>query len=121
MSVPVFDTNIVIDWLKDRPQAIRELERYQRHRISRVTWMEVLAGEPAETRGEVEELLRSFQLVEVDGIIAAAATDIRHRLRVKLLDAVILATAQTSGAILVTRNTKDFPVNMPGIRVPYTL
>ena len=39
----------------------------------------------------------------------------------KLLDAYILATAQVNGAILVTRNTKDFPVNMPGIRVPYTL
>jgi hypothetical protein len=39
----------------------------------------------------------------------------------KLLDAFILATAQVNGAILITRNTKDFPVNMPGIRVPYTL
>jgi hypothetical protein len=39
----------------------------------------------------------------------------------KLLDAMILATAQVNGAILVTRNTKDFPANMPGIRVPYTL
>ena len=39
----------------------------------------------------------------------------------KLIDAFILATAQVSGAILITRNTKDFPANMPGIRVPYNL
>ena len=39
----------------------------------------------------------------------------------KLLDAFILATAQVNGAILVTRNTKDFPATMPGVRVPYTL
>ena len=39
----------------------------------------------------------------------------------KLLDALILATAQIYGAILVTRNTRDFPATMPGIRVPYTL
>jgi predicted nucleic acid-binding protein len=39
----------------------------------------------------------------------------------KLLDATILATAQVNGAILVTRNTQDFPANMPGIRIPYTL
>jgi predicted nucleic acid-binding protein len=39
----------------------------------------------------------------------------------KLLDAMILAAAQVNGAILVTRNTRDFPANMPGIRVPYTL
>ena len=39
----------------------------------------------------------------------------------KLLDAYILATAQVNGAILITRNIKDFPAAMPGIRVPYTL
>jgi predicted nucleic acid-binding protein len=37
------------------------------------------------------------------------------------MDAYILATAQVNGAILITRNTRDFPVNMPGIRVPYVL
>ena len=36
-------------------------------------------------------------------------------------DAIILATAQIRGRVLVTRNTRDFPANMPGIRVPYTL
>ena len=38
-----------------------------------------------------------------------------------LPDAMVLATAQINGSILVTRNTKDFPANLPGIRVPYTL
>ena len=41
--------------------------------------------------------------------------------RLKLPDAYVLATAQVSGAILITRNTKDFPAEMPGIRIPYTL
>ena len=39
----------------------------------------------------------------------------------KLLDAYILATAQVNGAILITRNFKDFPAEMPDIRIPYTL
>ncbi len=38
-----------------------------------------------------------------------------------LENAVILASAQTTGRILVTRNTADFPAEMPGIRVPYSL
>ena len=38
-----------------------------------------------------------------------------------LADALTLAAAQTAGKILITRNTKDFPAEMPGIRVPYTL
>lgn len=120
MADPIFDTNIVIDWLRDIPQAAGELARYRRHRISRITWMEILAGEPLETRDTVRELIAPFDVIEVDGRIAEAAADIRFRTRMKLLDAIILATAQTQGAILVTRNTKDFPAQLPGIRVPYS-
>lgn len=118
---PFFDTNIVIDWLRRKEQAASELSRYPRHRISRITWTEVLAGEPVDTREQAKLLLVRFAVVEVDEEIASAAADIRFRTRLKLLDALILATAQVKGAILVTRNTKDFPANMPGIRIPYTL
>jgi len=62
-----------------------------------------------------------FEVVELDARVALAATDLRHRMRIKLLDAYILATAQVNGAILITRNTKDFPAKMPGIRIPYKL
>ena len=62
-----------------------------------------------------------FEIVEIDSRVAAAAAEIRHSKRMKLMDAFILATAQVHGAILITRNTKDFPVAMPGIRIPYTL
>ncbi len=120
MSDPFFDTNIVIDWLNDSDAATRELERYPRHRISRIVWTEVLAGEPLETRDQVQRLIAPFEVVELDARIALAAADIRQRMRIKLLDAYILATAQVNGSILVTRNIKDFPANMPGIRVPYT-
>ena len=121
MADPFFDTNILIDWLKDHPQASSELARYKRHRIRRVAWAEILAGEPLENRDTIQELIAPFEVVEIDARIAATAADIRHRTRMKLLDALILATAQVNGAILVTRNTKDFPAQMPGIRVPYTL
>jgi predicted nucleic acid-binding protein len=120
VSDPFFDTNIVIDWLFDRTPAVAELSRYRRHRISRIVWAEILAGEPLQTRHKVQQLLTSFEVVELDGRIAAAAADIRHRLRMKLLDAFVLATAQVNGAILITRNTKDFPATMPGVRIPYT-
>jgi predicted nucleic acid-binding protein len=121
MSDPFFDTNILADWLLDRPQAVAELVRYNHHRISRVVWSEILAGEALERRGEVQRLIAPFEVVEVDARIAMAAADIRHRTGMKLLDAWVLATAQVNGAILVTRNINDFPAEMPGIRVPYTL
>ena len=121
MSDPFFDTNILIDWLNDRPQAIAELSRYGRHRISRIVWTEILAGESLETRNVVRDIVAPFDVVEIDARIATAAADIRHRARMKLMDAYILATAQVNGAILITRNIKDFPANLPGIRIPYTL
>lgn len=121
MSDPFFDTNIVIDWLKLKPQATIELERYPRHRLSRIVWTEVLAGEDLDRREIVRQALSNFEIAELDARIATAAADIRYRSKMKLMDAYILATAQVNGAILVTRNTKDFPANMPGIRVPYTL
>ena len=61
-------------------------------------------------------------LDEIDDEISHRAAALRReRARLKSPDAIILATAQTRGRVLVTRNTKDFPANMPGIRVPYTL
>ena len=103
------------------PQARAELSRYRRHRISRIVWTEVLAGETLERRDVVRQAIGPFDVVEIDARIAMAAADIRHRTKMKLMDAYILASAQVNGAILITRNTKDFPAEMPGIRVPYTL
>jgi predicted nucleic acid-binding protein len=120
MADPVFDTTILVDWLCERPEAIVELSRYRRHRISRISWMEILAAEPLETRDHLQSLLAPFEIIELDSRIAAAAADIRSRSNMKLLDATILATAQINGAILVTRNA-DFPANLPGVRIPYFL
>lgn len=121
MADPFFDTNILVDWLNRKPMAKAELSRYRGHRISRVVWTEVLAGEPLERRETIRELISPFEVVELDARIAMTAADIRFRSRMSLIDAYILATAQVNGAILITRNTKDFPAQMPGIRIPYVL
>ena len=121
MSDPFFDTNILIDWLNDSPEAIAELSRYNKHRMSRVVWTELLAGVPLEERDTLKQTLAAIEVVEIDARIATVAADIRYRSPMKLMDAYILATAQVNGAILITRNTKDFPANMPGIRVPYVI
>jgi predicted nucleic acid-binding protein len=121
VSAPFFDTSILIDWLTRRPQARAEMLRYPAHRISRIVWTEILAGDNMEQRAPVLEALSHFEVVELDQRIALAAADICHRTGMSLPDACILATAQVNGAILITRNTKDFPAEMPGIRIPYHL
>jgi predicted nucleic acid-binding protein len=121
-----FDANIVIDALAGYEPARSEIRRAvalgSRPWISRMAWIEVLSkGNEAIVREAVTFLAR-FGLDEIDDEISHRAAALRRdRPRLKSLDAIILATAQTRGRVLITRNTKDFPAEMPGIRVPYTL
>ena len=120
MSERFFDTNIVIDMLHNRPAAWAEVRSVTRAWISRMTWIEVMSTVPDEASKETEEFLRLFAMCEIDEEIGRRAAALRHQRRsLKSPDAIILASAQVSGRILVTRNTKDFPAEMPGIPVPY--
>lgn len=126
MSGYAFDANILIDALLNHEPARRELSHISRSGarmwISRMAWIEVLSkGNDAVVR-EALTFLRRFGLDEIDDEISLRAAALRReRPRLRSPDAIILATAQIRGRVLVTRNTKDFPANMPGIRVPYTL
>ena len=116
----LFDTNILIDYLKGVESAQVELARYRQPLISIVTWMEVLAGVRNEEEGDVVEMfLRDFRIVEVTRGIARDAVEIRRASRLRLPDSLIWASARHESALLVTRNTKDFPQDEPGIRIPY--
>jgi predicted nucleic acid-binding protein len=126
VSSYAFDANIVIDALAGVKLAYSELlrarEASQRLWISRVAWIEVLSkGLPHELRA-AQLFLSGFSVDELDHETAELAAALRReRSRLRAADAIILASAQVRGRILVTRNTKDFPAGMPGIRVPYTL
>ena len=116
----LFDTNILIDYLIGREEAQREFERYTRRAVSIVTWMELQIGSRSADEADVIDLfLREFLVIEITRQVARRAIDIRRRTGVRLPDAIIWATAQAESAVLVTRNTKDFPADDPAIRVPY--
>ncbi len=116
----VFDTNILIDYLAGRDEAQQEFDRYTRRGISIVTWMELQIGSRNDDEADVIDLfLREFRVIEITRQVARRAAEIRRRTRVRLPDAIIWATAQIESAQLVTRNTKDFPVDDPAIRIPY--
>jgi predicted nucleic acid-binding protein len=121
-----FDSNIIIDALAGFDPARAEIDRAtdygSRAWISRMVWIEVMSKGEGDALKRAEILLSGFGIDEVDAEIGSRAAALRReRVRLKAMDAIILATAQTRGRVLVTRNTKDFPAEMPGIRVPYTL
>jgi hypothetical protein len=119
-----FDANIIIDALSGHKPALDELRRETRERnwISRMVWIEVLSKGNDVIVREALDFLAAFEIDELDENIADRAARLRRaRPTLKSPDAIILATAQERGRILVTRNTRDFPATMPGIRVPYSL
>lgn len=117
----LFDTNILIDYLNGFVQAEAELNRYRTRLISRITWMEVLAGVETAHEEETRRFLRIFRIEEITPAIATTAVALRREHRLRLPDAIILATARESGCLLVTRNVKDFHKDWPDIREPYRL
>lgn len=120
--IPVFDSNIIIDYLKNERKAATEFELYSQKRISLISWIEVLTGALEEEMGVLEQFLsQQFTVLPITKIIARRAIDIRKEKRLKLPDAIILATAECENTLLVTRNTKDFSAEHPSIRVPYTI
>lgn len=126
MSGYAFDANIVIDAMAGFPLARAEIQRAvalgQRPWISRMAWVEVLSKGSDVIVRDAAAFLARFGLDEIDNEISHRAAALRReRPRLKSPDAIILATAQIRGRVLVTRNTKDFPAEMPGIRVPYIL
>lgn len=118
----LFDTNILIDYLNGIEAAKTELGRYRERLISVVTWMEVQAGANDEGEADVIEMfLRDFRIVEITRRVARTAVEIRQERRMRLPDALVWASARAESALLVTRNTRDFPDEDPGVRVPYSL
>jgi predicted nucleic acid-binding protein len=124
MVKALFDTNILIDYLNGIPAAKTELDRYtgkDDKAISVITWMEVLVGTTPDTDNATRGFLAGFQSLPIDALVASRSVEIRKSHKIKLPDAIVWASAQVHDRILVTRNTKDFAADEPGVRVPYRL
>jgi len=116
----IFDTNILVDCIHNVEEAVQELTRYQKLSVSRIIWIEFLTGaKTADVEARRRFILDEFELIELDEAISQEAVRIRQRTRLKLADAIILATARVHGLLLVTRNHRDFPRREPDIRIPY--
>ena len=118
----ILDSDVLIDFLQGREEARQEFRNYAKWEISVISWMEVMSG--VESKDEVKEcrdFLDGLVVHPLAGGVAEEAIALRRKFRLRLPDAVIWATAREQGCLLVTRNSRDFPKNEPGIRVPYTI
>jgi predicted nucleic acid-binding protein len=117
----LFDSDILIDFLKGQEKASATFDRYDELYISRITWIEVLVGAPDSNQETAwKRFMGRFKMVELDTTVAQISIEIRKAHRIKLPDAIIWASARISHGTLVTRNSKDFP-HHPEIHIPYML
>ena len=116
----LFDTNIIIDALGGHGVAQREIVAYPDGAISVVTYVEVMAGTFPHNEDAARALLLKFKIIDIDVDIADYAVTLRQDRGLSLTDALIVATAQASGRVLITRDTKLVnELDDPPVRVPY--
>ena len=126
MSAYLLDTCLLIDYLRDRQEAIAFMRRQDtRPAVSAITAAELFAGaRNAAEEHRIEALCGRLLIRHVDLEIARLGGDhcrqYRHSHGVQLSDALIAATARIHEARLVTRNTRHFPM-LDDIVVPYRL
>ena len=80
-----------------------------------------MVGATDDVEDATRSFLSTFDVIGLDEAVAERAVSLRRNRHIKLPDAIIWATAQVHAMLLVTRNTKDFTVGDPGVRMPYRL
>lgn len=116
----MFDSNIIIDALTRHGSALAAIKEFGDPVtvLSRISWIEIMAGAKPDNLLATEAYLRGCTIIELSPEIAARAAEVRRKTRLKLPDAMIWATASITERLLVTRDN-GFPAHWPGIHHPY--
>ncbi|WP_231702679.1 type II toxin-antitoxin system VapC family toxin [Desulfocucumis palustris] len=114
----MIDTNIIIDHLRNAPQATKQLKEIENGNfdglISTITVMELFAAPRLNQKriATIKSLLEIFEHIPVDGRIAAASGKLLSTYRASHgldpMDAIIASTAILNEAVLFTLNTRHF-------------
>lgn len=117
----IVDSCVLIDVLNGHTVAREALRALHDLHVSVIARAEVLTGARNEAaRGGAFALLAPLVMIDVDVAIADHAAAIRQAHRIKLPDALILASAARLGMPLVTRDG-HFPPGHAEVVIPYRL
>ena len=109
----LLDSNVIIYASQGVIDAEKLLSASEGYFVSIITLIEVYGFDFADARERalIDEIINSLEIVELDRAIADQAIKYRKvpTKKIKLPDAVILATATILGADLFTANIRDFP------------
>ncbi len=120
----LIDTDVLIDYLRDKAEAVSYLESLSEPLlISVITVAELYAGvRDGAERTKLDEFIRAFEIIPADREISVKGglyrRDYMKSHNVGLADALIAATAEIHQARLVTLNGKHFPM-LSNVITPY--
>lgn len=120
----LLDSVIIIDHFNSIPQATEFLLALdpEKTAISVITYAEILTGLDEDGERKARPLLNSFEMLDIDAVVAEKAAKLRRQHGWKLPDAFQAAIAILQNVKLSTRNTKDFdPQQYSFVEVPYFL
>ena len=107
----LIDTNIIFGIFADRVAARRlEILFESGICVSIVTYMETLGWQNITQKeiGEFNDFFANVHIFEINSSIVEKTVAIKQKLKIKLPDAIIAATAIVNNLTLATRNVKDF-------------
>jgi len=119
MNGKLVDTNILIYLSKRKLEFEKVASRETKLFISIITYMEVL-GYRFETDFEkltIESLCKHFPVINLNQEIIDKVISIRQKYKIKLPDAIILATAVISNLELITASAADFIHIEPDLKI----
>ena len=117
MTRIVFDTSILVDYLRGNGKAVDVVERVARGEvdgyISVVTEAELYAGRECNTEAgmaRVQNIIPLFTKILLSNEIAQEAGLYRRKYGIGIPDAIIAATANLYQASIWTKNVSDFGI-----------
>ena len=106
----LLDSNVIIDAAKDAISIQEIINKYDYLYTSLICYVET-CGYPFADKEEqelIEAIVNSIEVVNPDKNIADIAINYRKQKKIKLPDALILATAKYLHADIITSNVADF-------------
>ena len=120
----LIDTDVLIEYLRGREQAIRYLEGLEGVLcVSAITVAELYSGVKGEQeQAALDRFVEAFEVIAVDEALAKLGGLCRRDYRPKhgtgLADALVAMSAKAAGAVLVTFNRRHYPM-IDDVQVPY--
>lgn len=119
MSV-VFDTCLLVDYLRGVPQAHAAFETYPHRSITVLSWVEVMSAAPEDVGPQTRDFLRGFERLAINEAIADRALSlIQRHSQLTMRHALPWATAQSNSLTYVTPDFPKVAVRDGSVLIPY--